>query len=325
MYGSIPVDPFLANRLHCGQYLYKKEGMNILTFLHYFPDEASCRAHFKTQREKQGISCKKCKCTKHYWLKGKEQWQCSSCDFRTTLRSGTMMEYGKLPLQKWYLAILLMTATKKGMSALELQRQLGHTRYESIWSMMHKIRSSMGNRDDLYKLEGMLELDEGYFPKSTPVTTELKRGKGSQKQQNVAVMAESTELENIESGKRSKQCRYFKMKVLTDHKSRSINEVVEENIDDKSVVFSDRSASYLDISDYVEVHISEKSNNEVTQTTLKWVHIAISNAKRWLLGIHHKIKGKYLQNYLNEFCYKLNRRYFGENLFDRAIIAVIGN
>ncbi len=71
--------------------------------------------------------------------------------------------------------------------------------------------------------------------------------------------------------------------------------------------------------------ITEKSNKETTQTTLKWVHIAISNAKRTLLGIFHKIKGKYLQNYLDEFCYKLNRRYFGNKLFDRLILAVAEN
>ncbi|MDG1915020.1 MAG: transposase, partial [Crocinitomix sp.] len=61
---------------------------------------------------------------------------------------------------------------------------------------------------------------------------------------------------------------------------------------------------------------------ETTKTTLKWVHIAISNAKRNFLGVYHKIKGKYLQNYLNEFCYKLNRKYFGERLFDRLTLAV---
>ena len=78
----------------------------------------------------------------------------------------------------------------------------------------------------------------------------------------------------------------------------------------------------MNISDYVEAHYTEKSNKETTQTTLKWVHIAISNAKRTLLGIFHKIKGKYLQNYLDEFCYKLNRRYFGDKLFDRLVLAV---
>ena len=94
-------------------------------------------------------------------------------------------------------------------------------------------------------------------------------------------------------------------------------------LDEKSIVFTDKSTSYIDISDFVELHITEKSNKETTEKTLKWVHITISNAKRNFLGNYHKIKGKYLQLYLNEFIYKLNRRYFGEKLFDRLVIASI--
>ena len=135
-------------------------------------------------------------------------------------------------------------------------------------------------------------------------------------------MAESTPLENIETGVKSSQCRYFKMTVLHNHKANTINDLVEESFEEKSIVFSDKSTSYVDISDYVETHMTEKSDNQVTKTTLKWVHIAISNAKRTLLGVFHKIKGKYLQAYLDEFCYKLNRRYFGEKLFDRLAIAL---
>ncbi|MFT6810921.1 MAG: hypothetical protein ACJA01_004167, partial [Saprospiraceae bacterium] len=118
-----------------------------------FPDERSSRTHLKAQREKEGVLCKKCGHTEHYWLQGKEQWQCKSCSFRTTLRSGTMMlQSSKLPFQFWYLVIALMTITKKGFSALEMQRQIGHKRYEPIWFMMHKIRAAMGQRDDLYQL-----------------------------------------------------------------------------------------------------------------------------------------------------------------------------
>jgi hypothetical protein len=79
----------------------------------------------------------------------------------------------------------------------------------------------------------------------------------------------------------------------------------------------------VDISDFFELHVTEKSNEQTTKVTLKWVYITISNAKRNYLGNSHKIKGKYLQLYLNEFIYKLNRRYFGEKLFDRVIIASI--
>ena len=299
--------------------------MNILKFVEEFPDEKSCRTHFRKARETEGIKCKKCGCEKHYWLKAKEQWQCSRCSFRTTLRSGTIMESSNLKVRIWYLAMAFMTFSKKGLSAKELQRQLNYKRYDTIWSLMHRIRTAMGNRDALYSLEGMIEFDEGYFEKATSEKVKLKRGRGSQRQQNVAVMAESTPLEDIITGDKSSHCRYFKMQVLPSHNKEDVNELVEENFDECSIVFSDKSSSYVDISEFVEIHVTEKSDKRTTKTTLKWVHITISNAKRNLLGIYHKIKGKYLQNYLNEFCYKLNRRYFGERLFDRLTLAVAKN
>ncbi|MCK3686326.1 IS1595 family transposase [Maribellus sp. YY47] len=301
--------------------------MNIIKFIESFPDENSCRQHFRQVREQECIVCKKCGCTKHYWLQAKWQWQCSECRFRTTLRSGTMMENHKLPIRKWYLAMAFMSFSKKGISAAEMQRQLEHSRYETIWAMMHKIREAMGKRDSQYELTGMVEFDEAYFETETSEKDKqkLKRGRGSQRQQNVAVAAESTPLEDPETGKKEKHCRYFKMKVLEGQGVEEINGFIGQNIAQESIVFSDRSTSYFDIANYVEVHVTEKSTRETTKTTLQWVHIAISNAKRTLLGIYHKIKGKYLQLYLDEFCYKLNRRYFGDRLFDRLTVAIASN
>jgi ISXO2-like transposase domain len=298
--------------------------MTILEFIQEFPDTQSCEEHFKLQREKEGVICKQCKGSTHFWLKGKKQWQCRSCSFRTTLRSGTMMENSKLSFHKWYIAMAFMSFTKKGISAKELQRQLKQKRYEPVWALMHKIRIGMGKRDAMYDLKDMVEFDEGYFTieSTQKEKSKTKAGRGSTAVQNVAVMAESTPLENMETGKLSSHCRYFKMKVLESHKAEEINEVVQGAINIKSIVFSDQSTSYFDIADYVEGHMSEKSTKETTATTLKWVHIAISNAKRTLLGIYHKIKGQYLQNYLSEFCYKLNRRYFGNRLFDRLTLAI---
>lgn len=296
--------------------------MNILEFVNVFPDEKSCREDFRKRREMGRISCKRCNCTKHYWLQSKWQWQCSACDFRTTLRSGTIMQSSNLPLRTWYLAMAFMTNTKKGLSACELQRQLNHKRYDTIWSLMHRIRNAMGNRDARYTLEGFIEFDEGFFETESPNGIQLKRGKGSQRQQNVAVIAESVPLENIETGTQSKYCGYFKMKVLNGDDTSTINKIVSENIGKESIVFSDKSNTYLNIENYVEMHFMEKSSNETTKSTLKWVHVAISNAKRNFLGVYHKINKKYLQLYLDEFCYKLNRRYFNDKLFDRLVIAV---
>lgn len=183
----------------------------------------------------------------------------------------------------------------------------------------------MGKRDERYTLEGMIEMDEGYFTVESRELEQEKgiRGRGAVGKQNVAVMAESTPLENIETGETSKSCRYFKAIVLEDHTAEGINETIKESLAESSIVFTDQSTSYVDISQLVEIHISEKSSKETTKDTLRWVHIFISNAKRNLLGNYHKIKRKNLQLYLNEFVYKLNRRYFEDKLFDRLVIASI--
>lgn len=298
--------------------------MNIFSFTANFDSEQACIAHFKSERDKIGVTCK-CGHTEHYWIKSKLSYQCKKCNSRTSLKSGTILQHSNLPFLVWYKTIFLMTTTKKGFSSKEIQKQLGWKRYEPIWSMVHKIRKAMGNRDAKYTLEGMIEMDEGYFTVESSEIEQAKgvRGRGAVGKKNVALMAESTVLEDVETGDKQRQARYFKAKVLDSHKAEQINEVIGESLDEKSIVFTDKSTSYVDIADFVDLHITEKSNKETTEETLKWVHITISNAKRNFLGNYHKIKGKYLQLYLNEFIYKLNRRYFGEKLFDRLIIASI--
>ena len=119
--------------------------------------------HLKQEREKAGVICSHCGGTHHRWDKWNKCWICSKCGHHTTLRSGTVMHGSKLPLMYWFTAIHLMTSTKKTFSALEMQRQLGHKRYQPIWEMMHKLRSVMGLRDGKYELNGVVELDEGFF------------------------------------------------------------------------------------------------------------------------------------------------------------------
>lgn len=299
--------------------------MNIFSFTANFGTEEDCRNHFKKQRDLQGISCLKCGNKKHYWKKDKWSYECKSCKYRTSLRKGTIMENSNLSFLIWYKTMFLMSVTKKGFSAKEIQRQLGLKRYEPVWAMVHKLRDAMGKRDELYTLQDMIEFDEAYFSVAVSEVEKSKgiRGKGAKGKQNVGVFAESIPLEDPVTGDKSKYCGYFKAVVLDSHKSNEVNEQIEQNLDEQSIVFTDKSRSYVDISDFVELHVSEKSDAQTTKETLKWVHIAISNAKRNLLGNYHKIKRKYLQLYLNEFVYKLNRRYFGEKLFDRLIIANI--
>ncbi len=299
--------------------------MNLIEFLGRFPTEQACINHFKSVKERRTIICEQCGSIVHYWLQNKLMHECKGCKRRVSIRSGTYLAHTKLPFQYWYLALHLMTATKKGMSALEMRRQLGHRRYEPIFRMMHKIRSAMGKRDDKYLLNDMVELDDAYIETCTDSVNKknLKRGKGSQRQTKATVMAESIILEDIQKGMIAKQCRYFKMKVNPSEKSEKMEELITRNISPEAVVFSDGGKAYVKINKVVETHIMENSRTAIESQTLKWVHIAISNVKRNLLGIYHSVNEGYLQQYLDEFCYKLNRRYFGKRLFDRSILAVM--
>ena len=303
--------------------------MNLLNFIKQFPDEESCRQKFKEVREQAGVKCKKCGNNQYYWKSDKWQFECKKCRTRMTLLSGTAMESSKLPLRYWFVAIHLLTSTKKSFSALEIQRQLGHNRYEPIWVMLHKLREVMGQRDSKYELSGQIELDEGYF--TTEIKKEekdqpLKRGRGSQKKTKVLVMAESKEVEG-ETSKNGKPRKvgYIKMLVIDDLKEETITPIVKKNISLQSEIVSDNSNSYNGLKDVAQKHTAQVIPKENIEEILPWVHIAISNAKRMLLDIHHDINPDFLQNYLNEFCYKFNRRYYGEALFDRLLMACVTN
>lgn len=298
--------------------------MNLLNFISQFPDEDSCKLKLKAIRDKEGVVCHRCGGKDHYWKRDKWQYECKACKTRTTLKGGTIMHGSRLPLRYWFVAMHLLTSTKKSFSAAELQRQLGHKHYEAIWTMLHKLRLAMGKRDDQYILSGQIELDEGFF--STEVRAEdkdrpLKRGRGSQKRTKVLVMAESKAVEGKTTKKgRPRKVGFIKMHVIPDLKAGTINDQVASCISDDATLVTDDSTSYVDLANIVAQHQAQVIPKEKTGEVLPWVHLAIGNAKRMLLDIHHNIKPEFLQSYLNEFCYKFNRRYFGEAMFERLLL-----
>jgi transposase-like protein len=317
--------------------------MKLLEFNNLFPDAASCELHWKEQREEQGIVCKQCGGVHHVWKEKWRFWVCVDCYFRTSLRCGTIMESSHLPIRQWYMAMHFLTCTKHAFSAKELQRELGRKRYEPVWAMMHKLRYAMGKRDGEYELEDFVEFDDAFFSTFQHKTKkeereereeiqkepeQLKRGKGSQKKSKVMVMAESipATIEEQKAGKYSKSRKlgHIKMLVVEDLKKDTITDLVEENINENSVVMTDGSNSFVDIKTKVKEHQFEilKSSEDVNRY-LPWVHTMIANAKRAFLGIHYLIGKGYLQQYLNEFCFNINRRFFGVSIFDRLVYAGI--
>jgi len=301
--------------------------MNLLNFTAKFPNEESCKLKYKEVRDKVGVICSSCGSKEHYWKNDKWQYECKKCGKRTTLRSGTVMHGSQMPFRYWFIAIHLLTSTKKSFSALELQRQLGHRFYEPIWEMLHKLRQVMGKRDGEYELSGVIELDDGFFSTIKPEKENdnpLKRGRGSQKKSKVLVMVESVPIEGETTKKgKPRKVGHIRMVVIDDLKAKTITEEVKGNISNNAIIDSDKSTSYVNLKDVVKEHHSVVIPKDKVSEILPWVHLCISNAKRLLLDIHHDVEPQYLQGYLNEFCYKFNRRYFGEKLFDRLLVACV--
>jgi hypothetical protein len=302
--------------------------VNIFSFTAEFESEESCRTHFKLERDKIGVPCRRCSSTSHYWIKSQWSYECKKCKSRTSLRSGTLMQSSNLSFMIWYKTMFLLTITKKGFSSKEIQRQLGLKRYEPVWAMVHKLRKIMVSRDNRHTLEGMVEMDEGYFTieasENIHKTQKAECGSKKKTNANVMVISKSTILEDIETGKIKRQFPYFNVKVLENHLADGTDQILKNTIDkDKTIEFADKSTSYVNFANYVELHISEKSNEKITKESRKWVHITVGNNERNFVETNLKHKKKYLPLYLNEFVYKLNQRYFAEKIFDRVVIANI--
>ncbi|MEN9523609.1 MAG: hypothetical protein RL065_1986, partial [Bacteroidota bacterium] len=137
--------------------------MDSSEFFKKYSDEASCKAYFKELKERKGLKCKRCEGTAMNWIESESRWRCRSCNQSMSIKTDTVMENSNLGYKKWMWCMYYMTLTKKGFSAMEMQRLLGHKRYAPIWLMMQKLRIVIGRRDAKYKLEELVEMDEAFL------------------------------------------------------------------------------------------------------------------------------------------------------------------
>lgn len=248
------------------------------------------------------------------------------------------MADSNLPLHYWYFATYLMTNFTKSLSAKEMQRQIGHKFYEPIWLMMHKIRATMRNRDNLYTLNYEIEGDEGFV--STYLTTSEKKqlpkpimkvvknqqGRGSERNTPILVLAESQYTSNDNKWKPNKAVDFVRLTSIEDTSATTLNYEISKFVDkDNSILVTDKWKGYNKVNQVVAVHDSVNTNKvnkeEIIEQHLPWVHKIISNFKRNVLNAHHAVSHKYLDNYLAEFQYKFNRRRFRKDKFEHLIEA----
>lgn len=306
-------------------------------FFRLFPDEQSCKRHFKAKREANGIVCKTCGGINHFWLANQEKWQCRECKSRTNLTAGTLLHRSKMSIFDWYKCMHYITTSHTiTFSALQMMRNLGLRHHKAVWEMMHKIRLTMGKRDAQYKLDGEMEIDDAFFEvvmhrhiadkngqrvkvdkyDRPYVVSETKRGRGTQNKREVMVMVESKATKTTNPHKKNRQMGFVKMVAMDDLQKESVEYEIVKAVDSDSYVITDKHRSYSVLKHLVVEHVPEVVKSNEAMKKLPWVHTTIANAKRKFLGVYHSVNDKYLQNYLNEFVYKLNRSDFKRDRFD---------
>ena len=135
--------------------------MNMLEFNEKYGTEEQCREELFKRRWPEGYECPKCEHGEYYDIKSRNLYQCKKCTHQASVTAGTIMDKTRTPLVKWFMAFYLMSEDKRGISALSLMSKIG-VAYQTAWSMCHKIRKAMSERDENYTLSGKVELDDAF-------------------------------------------------------------------------------------------------------------------------------------------------------------------
>jgi transposase len=260
-------------------------------FMKEFPNDDACLEWIKNHLNPDGINCKLCKrITLHHKMEKRRSYCCDSCGNHYHPTAGTIFHKSPTPLKLWFFAMLLMTASKNGVSAKELERQIGVT-YKCAWRMAHQIRKLMNENPSL--LQGIVEADETYIGGRRPG----KRGRGAAGKTAVIGL--------LERG------GSVIAKAVTNVKTKTVIPNISDNVQPGSTIVTDELPSYRRLPNFGFKH------ETVNHSTKEWVRAHVhtnsiegfwSQLKRSINGTFHHVSKKHLQKYVNEFSYRYNRR-----------------
>ena len=253
--------------------------------------------------------------------------RCRKCRQNTGLTVGTVMECSHTPLNVWFWAAYLVASQTPGMSAVQFQRQLGLSRYETAFQILHKLRSGMV-RPDQDRIGGQpknhVEVDETWVGGRT-----RGEGRGVHHKAPASCAIEvrhrkpGTKLDNRKDGRYAGRVR---LAVVLDRSAESLCGFVESTVAPGSLIVTDDWSGYAGLGKrgYEHFAVAECGDPEVAEQYLPIIHLVFANLKTWLIGIHHGVSHQHLQAYLNEFTFRFNGRFYPFNAF-RSLLGIAGD
>ncbi len=283
-----------------------------------FSDDLSCIEYLEKMRWPNGFECPYChyQGEPYYFDNRPLVLRCPNCRRDIHLTAGTVMEQSHTPICTWFWAAYLLVTQTPGMSALQFQRQLGLSRYETAFQMFHKLREAMirPDRDKIGKPYDV-EIDETFVGGKTK-----GEGHGVHHKKIVVGAVE------IREGKGGKYGGRLRLRQIKDRSEAELEGFIVDSVLKGTTITTDAWPSYNNLSyiGYKHYEVPMKGDPDEANTALPEIHRVFSNLKTWIRGTHHVVSSQHLQAYLNEYVFRFNRRFYPFEAFNSILKISVG-
>lgn len=275
------------------------EFASLTEFVDRFKDEATCQEYFAKIRFRDGEYCPHCGHADIYRFKSGKRYRCAKCRQDFTIKTGTVFGESKLPLRKWFIAIYLLSTSNKGISSVQLAKQVGVTQ-KTAWFIDHRIREAM--KQGSSQLFGKVEMDETYVGGQEKNKHRSKRVKGTQGR-SIKTKMPVIGLAQRGGGVRAKAGDSVKM--------RQVEKLIVEYVAMGSKLHTDELGSYSHIGKLYPHEFVNHSAGEYVRTGdvhTNTIESFWALFKRGFHGVYHQMSRKHLQRYVDESAYRWNVR-----------------
>ena len=279
---------------------------NMREFREQFSTRDLCLDYLIKCRWPDGFVCGKCFGNELVRITTRPVWRCRKCRLQVYPMAGTVLHRSHIPIQEWFEAAYHVATFTPGLSALQLQRQLGTKSHDTAWHMLHRLRKAMVN-DSRTKLSGLIEADETII--GGPAKGKKGRGVTAAENKSLVVGGVEVIIYKDAKGKWKERAGRLRLQLIDDASADSLGPFLTKNVESNSRLRTDGWKGYSEaaLDDFIH-QVRIVGSPKRAHKRFPHIHRVFGNLKTWLNGTHHGVDPKYLPSYLDEFVFRFNRR-----------------